>query len=275
MARAPVVRLRDGTSVSVFPSRLYLRGRDHGWIRETLEGAIHLIGCEVIDPRGREAEWVLRDYEDNRYISDRYGYQIEDYERYWFGRGGFSMQPNLLWGPVAYALRDEVPQFIRAYFNSFASAYRPDVQMLTEHPLPALGDCIGDHFKTSDEAQSTNWLRLMYLREEGRDLYVAQGIPRAWFAPGRTVGIERAATWFGPMGWAMDAEAGGARISLIVRPPKRNPPERMFVRIRHPEGRAATRFVVNGVPAPGYDPKREWVVLEAPYPEELRLTADY
>jgi hypothetical protein len=37
--------------------------------------------------------------------------------------------------------------------------------MLNEHALPELGYWFGDHFKTSDEAQSTYWLRLMFVRD--------------------------------------------------------------------------------------------------------------
>jgi len=50
--------------------------------------------------------------------------------------------------------------------------------MFNEHSLPELGCPAGDHFKTSDEAQSTYWLRLMFVSEQGRDLYLGQAIPR-------------------------------------------------------------------------------------------------
>ena len=40
---APLVRLRDGRWVPQYPSRLYRRGRDSGWIRETLEGSVYLL----------------------------------------------------------------------------------------------------------------------------------------------------------------------------------------------------------------------------------------
>lgn len=273
--RCPVVRLRNGTAVQHFPSRLYLRGRDLGWIRETLEGAIHLVACEVLDPLGPEATDIIQDYEDNLYIGGTYGYALEDFERDWFSLGGFSMQPNLLWGPVPYLRRDEVKHYLRAYFNSFASAYRPDVQMLTEHPLPRLGACAGDHFKTSDEAQSTNWLRMMFLREQGNDLYVGQGIPRAWMEDGNEVGIARAVTWFGETSFSIVPEPSDGRITMTLRPPRRNPPARMFVRLRHPDGLAAQRALINGVPSVTLDREKEWVVLGPSVDEELIIVAEY
>ncbi|UCD28423.1 MAG: hypothetical protein JSV03_15280 [Planctomycetota bacterium] len=100
--RCPVVKLRDGTYVSKYPSRLYERGRCYGWLRETLEGAIHLPIMNLIDANSIESEWILKDFEDNLYISDSYGYDIPVFGIFWFSRGGFSMQANLLHGPLPY-----------------------------------------------------------------------------------------------------------------------------------------------------------------------------
>ena len=41
--RSPVVRLRDGTAVPHIPSMVHRRGRNFGWICETLEGSLHLL----------------------------------------------------------------------------------------------------------------------------------------------------------------------------------------------------------------------------------------
>ena len=54
--RSPVVRLRDGTYVPKIPSHLHERGRAHGWIRETLEGAIFLPTYELLPPARRRDE---------------------------------------------------------------------------------------------------------------------------------------------------------------------------------------------------------------------------
>ncbi|HPY51666.1 MAG TPA: hypothetical protein PLO68_17490, partial [Sedimentisphaerales bacterium] len=72
--------------------------------------------------------------------------------------------------------------FLRAYFNGFASAFYPEIRMCNEHSLPELGYPRGDHFKSSDEAQSTYWLRLMFVREAGPNLYLGQAIPRYWLS---------------------------------------------------------------------------------------------
>ena len=109
------------------------------------------------------------------------------------------MQANLLCNPIPYLLRDEPKHFLRAYFNAFATSYFPDTRMMTEHALPNIGDHRGDHYKSSDEANSTFWLRMMFVQERGDELWLGAAIPRYWLADGKTCGIEDAGTYFGPM----------------------------------------------------------------------------
>jgi hypothetical protein len=258
---APVVRLRDGTYVPKYPSRLYERGRAHGWLRETLEGSIFLLYYRLIAPESPDARWILKDYEDNLYISGDYGYAIPTFDTFWFSRGGFSMQAQLLDGPPPYLYRDEIKHYLRAYFNGFCSAFYPDIRMCNEHSLPELGYPRGDHFKSSDEAQSTSWLRLMFVYEDGADLHLGRAIPRYWLAQGKKIGIERDASYFGPLSWTMMSDVDNGQIKAIVTPPTRSRPANIFVRFRHPAGKAMQGVSVNGKPHEKFDAKKEWVVL--------------
>ncbi|MFB3881889.1 MAG: hypothetical protein ACE149_11535 [Armatimonadota bacterium] len=262
--RSPLVKLRDGSFVPHFPSRLYLRGRDFGWIRETLEGAIHLICTGLCPPDSSEASWIVKDYEDNRYLSHDYGYVLRDEASGWFGQGGFSRQPNLLWGPIAYLLRDDVPHYLRGYFNSFAVAFRSDTRMLTEHPLPTFADWAGDHFKTSDEAQSTNWLRLMFVREVGDELHLGQALPREWLGDGRRIAIRRAMTHFGEMSMEIESHVAEGEVTVRLDPPRRNPPSRIRLRLRHPEKAKVGSVEVDGAPSADYRIEGEWIVFPRP-----------
>ena len=257
--RTPVVRLRDGTFVPKYPSELYTRGRSHGWVRETLEGAMFLPVMGLLPASAPESTWILKDYEDNLYISERYGYSIPVLDKFWFSRGGFSMQANLLDGPIPYLLRDEIQHYLRAYFNAFASAFEPGVRMLSEHSLPELGYAGGCMFKTSDEAQSSYWLRLMFIREQEKELYLGQAIPRYWLAPSKRVSIDRAATHFGPMSLRISSESG--QLKAVLTPPTRNAPETIYLRLRHPQGKLLKSVTVNRKPYERFDPKKEWVVL--------------
>jgi hypothetical protein len=255
------VRLRDGTWVPKFPSRIHERGRSHGWLRETLEGSIHLLIAGLIDPLSPEARWILEDFEDNLYISSDYGYAVPSFDRFWFSRGGFSMQANLLGGPLPYLYRDEIKHFLRAYFNAFASAFYPEIRMCNEHSLPELGYPAGDHFKSSDEAQSTYWLRLMFVSERDGDLCLGQALPRYWLEDGKGASIERAPSHFGVLSLRIDSRAAKGEIQASLEPPERNPPRAIYLRLRHPEGKPMRSVTVNGKEHKEFDQAKEWVVL--------------
>jgi len=242
--RAPVVKLRDGTWVPKVPSMVYRRGRAFGWICETLEGALHLLIAGVLDPRSPLSEWIVKDYEDNLYLSNQYGYVLPDFERHWFGRGGMSMQSCLLLDVEPYLQRDEPKHALRALFNAIAVGFFPDVRMITEHALPQMGDYAGDHYKSSDEANAAGWLRQILVRESGDDLLIGQAAPAGWLADGKRCGVERAATHFGPMSAVY--EGGPDRVTLRLDGPRRNPPKRILVRFRDGRGRPVGAVTVNG-----------------------------
>ncbi|MDY0357288.1 MAG: hypothetical protein RBR19_15505 [Sedimentisphaerales bacterium] len=273
--RCPVVRLRDATYVPKIPSRVYERGRAHGWLRETLEGALFLPAYGLLSPDAPETEWILKDYEDNLYVSERYGYAIPAFDDFWFSRGGFSMQANLLDGPLPYLCRDDIKHFVRAYFNGFASAFYPEIRMCNEHSLPELGYPRGDHFKSSDEAQSTYWLRLMFVNEVDSGLYLGQAIPRYWLSHGNKISITNAPSKFGVLSVRMESASAEGRIKAIVDPPRRNPPERIFLRLRHPQGNRIKEVTVNGQPYRYFDADREWIVLPGNLNDRQEVIAIY
>jgi hypothetical protein len=244
---APVVRLRDGRSVRKFPSHPYLRGRAFGWICETLEGAIHLLITRVLDTKSDAGRDIMEDYEDNLFLSNQYGYTVADSERQWFGLGGMSMQSCLLLDSEPYLYRDDVKSALRAIFNAIAVGYFPDVRMITEHVLPDYGSWRGDHYKSSDEANAAGWLRYLFVREDGDELLVGQAIPRDWLAPGKECGVERAATHFGPV--SVRYKAAADSVTTTIEGAKRNPPKRIRLRFRLPEGTHADKVTVNGKPA--------------------------
>ena len=257
---SPLVRLRDGTCIPHIPSRLYRRGRDTGWIREVLEGSVNLI-TTVLEPEDRRSTWILKDYEDNRYLGLPFGYPLEDFDAQWFSRGGFSMQPNLVYTVSPYLARDQIGHFLRAFFNSFAACWRQDIRSMTEHPLPTLADCAGDHFKSSDESMASWSLRLMFVYESGEDLYLGRAIPRYLLRPGASVWIRRAQTYFGTVGLEIAVSDDAGSIEAIIDPPTRSPPGRILLRLRHPHKARISKVTVDGKPWPGVDAKKEWVVL--------------
>ena len=243
-ARSPVVRLRDGTAVPQIPSYVQRRGRSFGWICETLEGAMHLIITRAIEPKSVQAQWILKDYEDNLFLSDQFGYTLDDFDKYWFGRGGMSMQACLLLDVEVYLYRDDVKQALRAMFNAIALNHFPDVHMNTEHALPEMGDWLGDVYKSSDEANVCGWLREIFVREDGNTLLIGQAVPRNWLKPGAKCGIENTATYFGNT--SIIYQGAPASITAKLQGPTRNPPREIRLRFRTPGEKPLATVTVNG-----------------------------
>ncbi|MHB0878822.1 MAG: hypothetical protein ACYC5O_22510, partial [Anaerolineae bacterium] len=277
-SRSPVVRLADGSWVPYYPPRLERRGRDFGWLREVLEGSMGLLVAGLIPVTDPAAQWIVDDFEDNLYLSRRYGYPgtMPDFDASrWFDWGGFSMQSNLLLHPAVYLWRDEVKPFLRTFFNGFCSTFYPDTVMCSEHDLPTLAEWAGDHFKTSDEANVTYYLRLMLIEERGDDLVLGKALPREWLEHGKTVKVERALTYFGEMGYELRSFVGEGRIEADVDLPTRNPPARAILRLRHPEQAPIVRVTIDGEEWAAFDGAAETVSLPMDRGERLAVRVYY
>jgi hypothetical protein len=167
----------------------------------------------------------------------------------------------LLLFPPLYLWRDEPKHFLRGYFNAFTSAFFPDTMTMCEHALPDLTGWRGDHFKSSDEANSNGWLRSMFLAEDGDSLWVGQAIPREWMRHGQKISLERAATHFGQASVEFISQAAVGAIDIHLDPPTRNPPRQIFVRARHPDGRTMKSVWVDGLPYHNFRAEDEVIVL--------------
>jgi hypothetical protein len=245
---APLVRLRDGRWVPQYPSRLYRRGRDLGWIREVLEGSVYLIISGLFAPDSKEAGWILDDYQDNQYPTPPYGYVIPHFEDTWFNRAGFSIQPNLLAGLLPHLDRDEPEIYIWMFYNAWAACYREEITGMAEHPLPWLGFSNAANFKTSDEANAVAWMRYMFVYTLGDTLHLGRAIPRAWFAQSDPFEGQGVATRFGTVGVRYEPVPGKNALKATASLDLAQRPERILVRFRLPEGRAIKAARVNGVP---------------------------
>jgi hypothetical protein len=264
MIEAPVVRLLDGTYVPHVPTRAGLRGREWGWFREAAYGALHLMECGVFEPDEPEVTWLLKDLEDNLFVSREWGRPV-DLERYWFSHGGITIQPNLMDLAIDYLRRGQVEHGLRALFNNFGTSLYPEVRAFTEHPVVELGHGVGPFYKTPDEAKSLVWLRAFLLREEGPALHVAPGAPRAWLAPGQAFGIQRMASFFGPVTYRVEAGAAEVNVRLVLWPgtgvelAARRLPQELVVHLRRPDRQPIKAVTVNGQAHSDFDAAAETV----------------
>ena len=271
--QSPLVRLKDGRWIPHYPSRLYRRGRDIGWIREVLEGSVYLLISGLYDSNSKQAGWILDDYLDNRYMAPYYSYPVFAPEQNWVDYGGFSNQPNLLAGLMPHLDRDEPELYIWMFFNAWASCYREEVNAMVEHPQPILGSSNSAIYKTSDQANAIKWLRYMYVyttsehlsilslsKDEGRSdgglLHLGRAIPREWFRDGNAPYAEDVATRFGKVGVRYVSEVASGKITATIDLANRTQPGKILVRFRHPDKLPIASVTVNGGPHDRFDPNK-------------------
>ncbi|MDW8320145.1 MAG: hypothetical protein RMM08_02170 [Armatimonadota bacterium] len=270
----PLVRLRDGRWVPHYPSRLYQRRRDVGWIREVLEGSVYLLISGLYDADSVQAGWILDDFQDNRYPSPPYGYLIPDFEANWFDRAGFSIQPNLLAGLMPHLDRDEPEIFIWMFFNAWCACYREEINAMVEHPAPVLGYSNAAHFKTSDEANAVSWLRAMFVYASEKVLHLGRAIPRAWFRADKPIAATGVCTRYGTAGVSYHVSDEGQRIKAKVDLRLRTQPPKVLVRFRHPDSLPVRAVRVNGLPYDRFDPRRGDVDITG-YSGEVAVEAEF
>lgn len=275
-AHAPVVRLRSGDWVPYVPARVYSRAHlREGWIRETLYNALHLLDGNVLSPSHPAVAWCLDDLEDNLFMSRESGYGVPagEQDARFFDFGGFSMQPCLLTNAVAHLRRGEPRQFLRAFWNTFAVSYYPAGGYFAEW-IPRYGEGAGPLHKTPDEARFLQLMRRMLILEEGNCLHLGAGIPREWTADGKSIRFLRAPTWFGPVDLTVTSRAAQGQIEALATLPSRNPPERVTIRLPHPDEKRPVRVTVNGRSWDRFDPATD--VIELPREAgTVRVVADF
>jgi hypothetical protein len=269
MINAPVVRLRDGTAIPHIPSRAGIRGRELGWFREAAYGALHLLEGGVYEPHEEEMTWILKDLEDNLFMSLQWGHAVDE-ENDWFSQGGFTIQPNLLDLGIDYLRRGEIKHALRALFNNFAASLYPDVRAFAEHAVYELGQGVGPFYKSSDESKALLWLRDFLLREEGASLHVAQGVPRAWFTAESGFGVQNAATFFGPVSYQIRPTYGG--LSAIIKISNTRGPTSIVIHLR--PNRQIQGVKLNGISWDEYKTGDEMIFLQDP-PSEIRIKAEF
>jgi hypothetical protein len=258
MAAAPVAPLGDGTWVPTVPSRTHMHGRDLGWIRNILYGALAMVDTEVFSPDEKVTEWILEDHEDNLFMAP-WSFSVAD--RDWFSRGGITLQPNLVNTPMTYLRRDAVGHALRPFYNTFAVSYYPDVNAFTEW-APSFGTSGGPFFKTSDEAGFLTWLRQMLLREEGETLWIASGAPKRWFRHGQRIALGGGATYFGKVSFTIRSRVAEGFIEAVIDLPQSFRGKEVLLRLRHPEGKKITRAAIDGA-ACTVDPSRDLIHVPA------------
>jgi hypothetical protein len=282
---SPVTRLRDNTSVPAVPSYVGLRGfrsdvKDaadlgygEGYVYVTTLGPLHLLKSEVLEPNDPEVTWMLNTLEDRFFMYSPGPSRVDLGQLYtdWFNLGGFEkLQPYYVHYQDAYLQRDQIPHFLRGFFNTLAASADPQTLTFMEG-VNAGG---GEPHKTHEEAWFFHQCRFMLLMEMGQDLFLARGTPREWLEHGKQIAVSRAPSYFGELSYRIQSFSQQGRIEATVNPPGRERLANLYLRLRHPSQASLRRVTVNGRPWKDFDPEKEWIKLPKEA-NEVKVAAYY
>ena len=80
---------------------------------------------------------------------------------------------------------------------------------------------------------------------------------------------------FGPLSLRLTSQVGKGTIQAELDPPKRNPPNRIYLRFRHPDGKAIRQVTLNGMAYDKFVPEKDWVVLPGTLEGKQVIVAQY
>ncbi len=257
MERAPVVPLGDGTwtpSLACWPESDLPACLDgtrafdtHGTFL-TRDNAMPsaLIFHGLFEPDDPRAGRLLR------YVTDLYHV-----------RNVRHSQPYISWHPWVHLRRGEVKAFLKSYYNTLASLADREIFTFREHYHA------GCPFKVEADGAFLMQTRWMLWLEAGDTLTFLAGVPRAWLADGRTIRLERVASYFGPLSLEVVSRAGARTLEAAYRFAEDRRPAVLRLRLPHPDGRRPVR-----VEGGQYEPASETAVIRNP-PASGQVAAAY
>jgi len=276
MARSPVVPLRNGTwcptappwaegtgPVSTFADNIdwyseerynyYNRTGAQFWVRDSMLGPHYLVFQEILDPSEPAAEY-MQDYNTDIFMK----------------RNVASAQPYYSRHTWIHLVRGEVNSFLKAYYNCMATQADRETYTFPEGiQRSVLAIEKESPHKTHEEGWFLLETRWMLYMERGKTLRFLPGVPRAWLAHGQSIKLEQVATYFGKASLTVESSSNDGVIRAVVECTSDRQPERMEVRLPHPDGRTALN-VEGGT----YDPKRECVCIE-PFKDRAEIVVQF
>jgi hypothetical protein len=246
MAGSPAVPLRDGTWCPTVPPwteakamrLLYLNHEtflSHGTftVSDAMLGPLYLVFCEVFDPKEAAAEMLLK------YHSDLFYQRNAAFSQPYYSRHN--------WMQIRLGL---VKPFLKTYYNTFSALADRETYTFWEHLYK-----VSVH-KTHEEAWFLMETRWMLWLEDGKTLRLLSGIPRKWMENGKSVKIENAASYFGPVSFSAESHLDQNYISAAVECTSERKPDEVSLRLPHPAG-----FFPVKITGGDYDKNTESVII--------------
>jgi hypothetical protein len=274
VALSPVTRLRDNTSVTSVPPYIGLRGfstdvKDsvdpdlrHGYAYDCTIGPFHLFNGGMLDAEDPAVTAMLNYFEDRFFLFSPLTSRVDldQLSTDWFNLGGFEkLQPYYVHYQEAYLLRDQIPNFLRGFYNTLASIADPATLTFQEE-LDFSG---GQPHKTHEEGWFFHQIRNMLVMEIGPELHLCRAAPRAWLDPGKEISVQDAPTYFGKVSYRIQPAVDGQSIAAEVTTSPDFVSTPIILRLRHPSEKPIKRVVIDGRPWDKFNTAKESIELHS------------
>ncbi len=186
---------------------------------------------------------------------------------------GLSAEDTWFWTPFVilpkashnanlFLLQDDVPNFLRFFFNAYATMTGSDGRLWEHWHLGGYAPC------DAPDNGTAGWfcenMRNMLVMEEDNTLWLARATPRSWLESGRTIAVANAPSYFGTVAYTITSHVNNGYVRAEIDVPYRKQPKRILLRLRHPESAPMRSVTVNGRPWKRFDPQREIVTIANP-----------
>jgi hypothetical protein len=113
------------------------------------------------------------------------------------------------------------------------------------------------------------WM-LVFEEPDADVLWLCRATPRRWLAPGQRIVVERAATRWGMVSFAVSTKDDGS-VAAQIRLRRADFPAELRLRLRRPDARPIRAVTVNGQPHADFDPQGELIRIARPQARVLDI----
>jgi len=280
IARAEKITLPNGDTIPYFPHELNsvrprVPGGKYGdefdgwgeWVEYIDAGPLWLVEAGIFDANEQEISWLLRFLEEYPVRLVKSGYP--KYCPLMVHSMPFGCEGCYPPQAATYFWRDEIDKLVEGFYSALAGGCSWKTFIGRDHRPP-----YGSFFPIT-VSHRCRYLRLMLLQEDGSDLWIARGIPRAWLGDGKRVSVKDAVTYFGKMSYEIHSRVAQDVIEATIHPPTRNPPADMKIklRLRHPEGVPIKGVTIDG--EPWHESTADTITIPTGNKKQIEVVAEF
>jgi len=221
--------------------------------------APYLLGSGLFRHDSKETTWVCR------YLQEKGGLMMgmvrsHPVSSFWVTQGNNTNDLYTLRYTIMLLQRDEVDRALVGFYGKLAQGLTRDTFIGAEGTCPTPLDEFGRQMYLPPNSASNAYflwmLRFLMVQDwdmdyDGRPdtLRLMYATPRRWLSDGKSVKIEHAPTAFGEVSVVMTSRLSRGEVTADVTAPK-EPPKRMLIRARVPDGWKVKSASVNGKALP-------------------------